>query len=89
MHWHLLFFSFKNQAKNHQYRLLSPSTWQQEQVDLTKFQIDTYPLVDTDISKHEIIEKLKEMYEVESDNDFDEASIPISINQIFYMNHDE
>lgn len=65
------------------------SSLSQQQVDLTKFQIDKYPLLDTDIPKEEIIEKLKEIYGVDDGDDFDESYVRISIDQMFYINNDE
>ena len=65
-------------------RLLSSS---QQQVDLTKFQIDTYALLDADIPKEEIIKEIHGV--VPEGEDFDEEAARIPIDQMFYMNLDE
>ena len=61
------------------------------QVDLSKFQIDSYPLIDSQTpTDEELIDTLKEIFEVAEDSgDFDEASVLMSIDQMFYMNYDK
>ncbi|GFH61568.1 hypothetical protein CTEN210_18044 [Chaetoceros tenuissimus] len=59
------------------------------QVDLSEFQIDTYPLIDADIPREEVIQKVKEIKGELENEDFDEEAARIPIDQMFYMNYEE
>ncbi|GFH61567.1 hypothetical protein CTEN210_18043 [Chaetoceros tenuissimus] len=60
------------------------------QVDLSEFQIDTFPLIHSDVpTDEELLSKVKESKGETDNEDFDEEATRISIDQMFYMNLDE
>ena len=74
--------------------LLQPSSRRilsaEQKVDLSKFQIDTFPLIDSKIpTDEEIANKVKVIIGKLDNEDFDEEAARIPIDQMFYMNYDK
>ncbi|GFH61659.1 hypothetical protein CTEN210_18135 [Chaetoceros tenuissimus] len=72
--------------------LLQPSRriLSEQKVDLSKFQIDTFPLIHSDVpTDKELLSKVKEIKGETDNEDFNEEAARIPIDQMFYMNYEK